>query len=67
MQKRELGNSKLEVSDIGFGCMGLSSAYGPPMDNQQAIQLLARDGRARRDLLRYGRGLRSLRQRGACW
>ncbi len=40
MQKRELGSSKLEVSAIGFGCMGLSSAYGPPMDKQQALQLL---------------------------
>ena len=40
MQKRELGSSKLEVSAIGFGCMGLSSAYGPPMDKQQAMQLL---------------------------
>lgn len=40
MQNRQLGNSKLEVSAIGFGCMGLSSAYGPPMDKQQAIELL---------------------------
>jgi predicted aldo/keto reductase-like oxidoreductase len=29
MQKRELGRSGLEVSAIGFGCMGLSYAYGP--------------------------------------
>lgn len=40
MQKRKLGDGKLEVSAMGFGCMGLSSAYGPPMDKQQAIQLL---------------------------
>lgn len=40
MEKRALGKSKLEVSAIGFGCMGLSSAYGPPMDKQQAIRLL---------------------------
>ncbi|XXY45905.1 hypothetical protein WME91_38465 [Sorangium sp. So ce269] len=30
MQKRKLGNSNLEVSAIGLGCMGLSSGYGPP-------------------------------------
>ena len=40
MQKRKLGNSKLEVSPIGFGCMGLSHAYGPAMEKQQAIAIL---------------------------
>ncbi|RRA49554.1 aldo/keto reductase [Acidipila sp. EB88] len=40
MQKRVLGDSKLEVSAVGFGCMGLSHAYGPAMEKQQAIQLL---------------------------
>jgi len=40
MQKRELGNSKLQVSPIGFGCMGLSHTYGPAMEKQQAIELL---------------------------
>ena len=29
MQKRKLGNSNLEVSAIGLGCMGLSFGYGP--------------------------------------
>ena len=29
MQKRNLGNSNLEVSAIGFGCMGMSWSYGP--------------------------------------
>lgn len=29
MQKRKLGNSNLEVSALGLGCMGMSSAYGP--------------------------------------
>ena len=32
MQKRMLGHSNLEVSAIGFGCMGISSGLGPAMD-----------------------------------
>ena len=32
MQKRKLGKSGLEVSAIGFGCMGLNFAYGPAME-----------------------------------
>ena len=40
MQKRKLGNSGLEVSAIGFGCMGLSFAYGAPVDKRDGIALL---------------------------
>jgi aryl-alcohol dehydrogenase-like predicted oxidoreductase len=40
MQKRKLGKSGLEVSAIGLGCMGMSSAYGPPADKQEMISLL---------------------------
>lgn len=40
MKKRKLGNSNLEVSAIGFGCMGMSWSYGPPKDKQQMISLL---------------------------
>jgi aryl-alcohol dehydrogenase-like predicted oxidoreductase len=40
MHKRKLGNSNLEVSAIGLGCMGMSFGYGPPMDKQQAISLI---------------------------
>jgi aryl-alcohol dehydrogenase-like predicted oxidoreductase len=40
MQKRKLGNSNLEVSAIGLGCMGLSFGYGPAADKQQAISVI---------------------------
>ncbi len=40
MQKRKLGNSNLEVSAIGLGCMGLSFGYGPAVDKQAGISLL---------------------------
>ena len=40
MQKRKLGNSGLEVSAIGLGCMGLSYGYGPATDRQEAIALI---------------------------
>ncbi|MHC6228147.1 aldo/keto reductase [Pseudomonas sp. X10] len=40
MHKRTLGNSSLEVSALGFGCMGLSHGYGPATDTQQAIALI---------------------------
>ncbi len=39
MQKRTLGNSTLEVSAIGLGCMGMSYSYGPPADKQEMIAL----------------------------
>ncbi len=42
MQKRKLGNSGLEVSAIGLGCMGLSFAYGHATDKPEAIALLRR-------------------------
>jgi aryl-alcohol dehydrogenase-like predicted oxidoreductase len=42
MQKRKLGNSNLEVSALGLGCMGMSFSfsYGPPKDEQEMISLL---------------------------
>jgi aryl-alcohol dehydrogenase-like predicted oxidoreductase len=40
MEKRILGKSGLEVSALGFGCMGLSFAYGPPTDRQVAVKLI---------------------------
>ncbi len=40
MQTRKLGNSGLEVSALGLGCMGMSDSYGPPADRQEMISLL---------------------------
>lgn len=40
MKKRTLGNSGLEVSELGLGCMGLSFGYGPATDKSTAIKLL---------------------------
>lgn len=40
MQKRKLGNSNLEVSALGLGCMGMSYGYGPAGDKQEMIALI---------------------------
>ncbi|MBO0858934.1 MAG: aldo/keto reductase [Chloracidobacterium sp.] len=40
MNKRKLGNSDLEVSAIGLGCMGMSFGLGPPADKQEMISLI---------------------------
>lgn len=40
MQKRNLGNSGLEVSAIGLGCMGMSFGYGPAGDKQEMASLI---------------------------
>lgn len=42
MQKRYLGNSSLEVSELGLGCMSLSFGYGPAVDQQAGIALIRR-------------------------
>ncbi len=40
MQKRKLGNSNLEVSALGLGCMGMSFSYGAPTDKKEMISLI---------------------------
>ena len=40
MVKRKLGNSGLEVSAMGLGCMGLSYAYGQGISKEEAVKLM---------------------------
>lgn len=40
MKTSKLGNSGLEVSAIGLGCMGMSYAYGPASDEKKTIKLI---------------------------
>src|SRR5712675_2702376 len=40
MQKRKLGNSGLEVSAIGLGCMGMSFGYGPAGDKKEMMAVI---------------------------
>jgi aryl-alcohol dehydrogenase-like predicted oxidoreductase len=40
MRNRKLGNSNLEVSALGLGCMGMSANYGPPADRKEMIGLI---------------------------
>ena len=40
METRKLGDSGLEVSALGLGCMGLSFGYGPAIENADGIKLI---------------------------
>jgi aryl-alcohol dehydrogenase-like predicted oxidoreductase len=40
MQRRNLGKSNLEVSALGFGCMGLSFGYGPAVERSEGIKVI---------------------------
>src|SRR3954453_19267628 len=42
MKTRKLGKSGLEVSALGFGCMGLSFGYGPAVEKQEGIEVIRR-------------------------
>ena len=40
MEKRKLGDSGLEVSALGLGCMSMTSGYGPAADTGEMVQLI---------------------------
>ena len=40
MHTRQLGTSGLQVAAIGYGCLGLTGAYGPATDRQEAIGIV---------------------------
>lgn len=40
MNKRKIGNSGLEVSEIGLGCMGMTHAYGPAQDKNEMVKFI---------------------------
>ena len=40
MQKRRLGKSGLEVSALGFGCMGISFGYGQPASHEDGVAII---------------------------
>jgi aryl-alcohol dehydrogenase-like predicted oxidoreductase len=40
VQRRRLGSSDLEVSALGYGCMGLSSAYGPAASREDGVKMI---------------------------
>jgi hypothetical protein len=65
MKTRTLGKSGLEVSAIGLGCMGLSYGYGPATDSAEMRSRLIRKAFEQRcHLLRHGRSLWAVHQRG---
>ena len=67
MQKRALGDSRLEVSAVGLGCMGMSQSYPPFPEQTGDDRSDTYGGRARSCLLRHRAGVRAVHERGARW
>ena len=63
MQKRNLGKSGLEVSALGFGCMGLSSAMAQLPSGRRRIKIIRAAVERGRHVLRYGRSIWSFHER----
>jgi predicted aldo/keto reductase-like oxidoreductase len=55
MQKRKLGKSNLEVSAIGFGCMGLNFSYSHALTKEESIALIRQAVDLGRNQARRGR------------
>ena len=56
MKKRVLGNSGLEVSAIGLGCMGMSYAHGPIPPKSEIISVIEIHGDRYPDSYKRGVG-----------
>ena len=63
MQKRKLGNSNLEVSALGLGCMGMSFGYGPAGDKQEMISVIRAALERGVTFVRYRGSLRPVHKR----
>ena len=63
MQQRTLGTSGLEVSALGFGCMGISFGYGQPTSPRGRHRHHPRRRGPRRHVLRHGRSVRAVHER----
>ena len=48
-----MGKSGLEVSALGFGCMGLSFGYGPALEKDEAIKIIRAAYERRGDIFRH--------------
>ena len=62
MKKRKLGNSGLEVSAIGLGCMGMSFGFGPAKEKHEMISLIRSAVEKRSHVFRHRRSLWTVHQ-----
>ena len=67
MRTRKLGNSELEVSEIGLGCMGMSFGYGSAIDKQTAITLIRKAYELGINFFDTCRNIWTILKRRSCW